>query len=379
MADGTQISWSNATWNVITGCSVISPGCTNCYAMREAGEGRVRNHQSRIGLTKQTNAGHVWTGEVRFNPYWLDMPLHWRRPRRVFVCAHGDMFHDAVPVEWLDLMLAVMAMSPAHQFQVLTKRAAGMRAYFESLPYRADDILKTIRANWTGLTEAQAVAVVQKLINGPLPNVWLGVSTEDQTRADQRIADLLAIPAAVHWASYEPALGPINFRRITCDLAGHEHLGYRLDALAGTIVRSDGGVVTQATGRLDWVVAGGESGRGARPCHPEWFRRTRDDCAATGVTFHFKQWGNWKHRQLPDGSAIDLGSLGKGKEPVINLPKGATIEPFLKGRMRQVIGYDGPGTMNSPVALMERVPTKGEAGHLLDGVEHLDFPMELAS
>lgn len=379
MADGSKISWTDATWNVITGCSVISPGCTNCYAMREAGEGRVKNHESRVGLTAPSKAGPVWTGEVRFNPYWLDVPLHWQRARRVFVCAHGDMFHDAVPVLWLDLMMAVMAMSPRHNFQILTKRAAGMRAYFETLPHRGDEVLKAIRDNWTGMSEAQAVAVARLVISGPLPNVWLGVTVEDQKRADERLGDLLAIPAAKHFASYEPALGPVDWRRVKSDLGGHEGLGYRFDTLAGVIVRSDGSVVTQATGRLDWIIAGGESGPNARPAHPEWFRVARDQCAATGVIFHFKQWGQWRHVPLPDGSALDLNSIGPGKTPIINVPAGQEAPAFKKGARLQVVGIEGAGTLGSPVALMLRCKSKAEAGHLLDGAEHLDFPAELAA
>lgn len=114
MADKTSIEWvaapdgtPGATWNPITGCSVVSPGCTNCYAMRLAG-GRLKNEPSRAGLTQSSKAGPVWTGEVRFNRHWLDQPLRWRRSRRIFVCAHGDLFHEAVPDEWIDQVFAVM-------------------------------------------------------------------------------------------------------------------------------------------------------------------------------------------------------------------------------------------------------------------------------
>ena len=121
MSDGTKIEWTDATWNPITGCSVVSPGCTNCYAMKLAGT-RLQHHPSRTGLTKDTKAGPVWTGEVRFNEQWLDEPLRWKRPRMIFVCAHGDLFAEGVPDEWIDKTFAVMALAPQHIFQVLTKR-----------------------------------------------------------------------------------------------------------------------------------------------------------------------------------------------------------------------------------------------------------------
>eukprot|EP01031_Cornospumella_fuschlensis_P021266 gene21266-26057_t len=128
MADRTGIEWTDATWNPIVGCSIVSPGCTNCYAMKLAGT-RLKNHASREGLTRDSKAGPVWTGEVRFNPQWLDQPLRWSKPRLIFVCAHGDLFTEGVPDEWIDQIFAVMALAPRHTFQVLTKRPERMRQY----------------------------------------------------------------------------------------------------------------------------------------------------------------------------------------------------------------------------------------------------------
>ncbi len=130
MADRTKIEWTDATWNPITGCSVVSPGCTNCYAMKLAG-GRLRGHPSRKGLTIPSKAGPVWTGEVRLNEEWLDQPLRWRKPRSIFVCAHGDLFNENVPDEWIDQVYGVMALCPQHTFQVLTKRPERMREYID--------------------------------------------------------------------------------------------------------------------------------------------------------------------------------------------------------------------------------------------------------
>lgn len=274
MSDGTKIEWTEATWNPVTGCSVTSPGCTNCYAMKLAGT-RLRNHASRAGLTRETKAGPVWTGEVRFNEEWLDQPLRWKRPRMIFVCAHGDLFHESVSDEWIDRVFAVMALCPQHTFQVLTKRSSRMREYFEARregdPWaEAADYL----ANLRGLEDHPAVLEPSDM---PLPNVWLGVSVEDQARADERVPDLLATPAAVRWLSCEPLLGPVDLSRV---FASSDEDGVYLN---------DAPILG-----LDWIVAGGESGPGARPMHPDWARSLRDQCATAGVPFFFKQWGNYR-------------------------------------------------------------------------------------
>src|ERR1700722_12156807 len=126
MSDNSNIEWTDATWNPVTGCSIVSPGCTNCYAMKLAGT-RLRNIPSRSGLTVMTKAGPVWNGEVRLNDEWLDQPFKWKRPRRIFVCAHGDLFAENVPFEWIDRVFAVMALNSRHTFQVLTKRPGRMK------------------------------------------------------------------------------------------------------------------------------------------------------------------------------------------------------------------------------------------------------------
>src|SRR6516164_8034629 len=125
MSDHTNIEWTDATWNPVTGCSLVSPGCAHCYAMRIAGT-RLRNHPSRHGLTRDTEAGPMWTGEVRLNESWLNQPFKWKKPRRIFACAHGDLFHPAVPDKWIDRVFAVMALTQRHTYQVLTKRSGRM-------------------------------------------------------------------------------------------------------------------------------------------------------------------------------------------------------------------------------------------------------------
>lgn len=276
MADGSTIQWTDATWQITTGCTVVSPGCTNCYAMRVAGT-RLRNHPSRVGLTQNSKAGPVWTGEVRFNEQWLDQPLRWKRARRIFVAAHGDLFHESVPDEWIDRVFAMMALASQHTFQILTKRAKRMREYICSLR----DTPRYLRLNKDELCWAP--------YEGGWPtNVWLGCSVEDQARADERIPDLLATPAAVRFISAEPLLGPVDIGQA---------VGWRgadgFDPLAP---------------RISWCIVGGESGPRARPFHVEWAESLLDQCRASGTAFFMKQMGT-----NPIGIA---GTTGKGDDPM---------------------------------------------------------------
>lgn len=318
MADNTHIEWTQATWNIITGCTVHSPGCTNCYAMKLAGT-RLAHHESRAGLTTDNKAGPVWNGQVRFNEQWLDQPLRWKRPRMIFVCAHGDLFHESVPDAWIDRVFAVMALCPQHTFQVLTKRSDRMREYLSNpdLRRRLDYIINA----WGDAVGPHAKvrrAASYRLQALPLPNVWLGVSVEDQARADQRIPDLLATPAAVRWLSCEPLLGPVNLKRLT-DPADQS---FYIDAMTGDAWDDvNGGLNQEIWGaddgpKLDWIVAGGESGPGARPMHPDWARSLRDQCAAADVPFFFKQWGEWGHAfHLAGCVGVSAALTGTGHWP----------------------------------------------------------------
>jgi protein gp37 len=298
VAETSSIEWTDATWNPVTGCSVVSPGCTNCYAMKLAGT-RLQHHPSRAGLTRDTKAGPVWTGAVRLNEQWLSQPLRWRRPRRVFVCAHGDLFHESVPDEWIDRVFAVMALAPQHTFQVLTKRAERMRAYFVDQHMRLgavhDEVIELRHCLRDAAERPTPASVVE---SWPLPNIWLGVSAEDQARASQRIPDLLATPAAVRFVSAEPLLGPIDLECLDLTFVESrekEPSGLvSVSALDGIHFDCEGavsGVYGNPDPRLDWVIVGGESGHDARPMQVDWARSLRDQCAAAGVPFFFKQWG----------------------------------------------------------------------------------------
>lgn len=335
MADGTKIEWTDATWNPITGCSVVSPGCTNCYAMKLAGT-RLKHHPTRAGLTTESKAGPVWNGQVRFNKGMLLDPLKWRRPRMIFVCAHGDLFAENVPNEWIDQVFAVMALAPQHTFQVLTKRPERMRDYVDSLltvSSRRASVARWAAWHWGKLDPDGVWDHVAQAYRSPLRNVWLGVSVEDQKRADERQLPMAALGVRgwLTWVSYEPALGPVDW---------------------------------EANGSwrfLQWMVSGGESGHAARPSHPDWHRAARDFCAAHDIAFLFKQWGEYlpaidRERDDPDWRR-DYSHTYADDQPDmawLNIDGGC--------------GFHG-----ARFHVMQRVG-KRVAGRLLDGVEHNAFP-----
>jgi protein gp37 len=318
----TKIEWTEATWNPIVGCSLVSPGCTNCYAMRFAGT-RLGHLPKYDGLTQPSKAGPVWTGKLAFDEKALLEPLRWKKPRMVFVNSMGDLFHEDCPDEWIDRVFAVMALCPQHTFQVLTKRSGRMREW--SSGGRDETIWEAVASFIDDWSDGRFPGVRLPAFDGdpmlpalaahgaawggerpwPLKNVWLGVSVEDQQRADERIPDLLATPAAIRWISAEPLLGPVDLEHLYQDHPAH------FDALSGEYYNELG---VHTTPVLDWVVAGGESGKGARPMHPDWARSLRDQCAAAGVPFFFKQWGEWAPRGIvPRGQerTMDLHKVGK--------------------------------------------------------------------
>lgn len=294
MGDRTGIEWSDASWNPTVGCQYASDGCTRCYAAREAA-GRLSTHPLYVDLAvKHTNDGGParFTGEVRVVPERLDQPLRWRRPRRIFVDSMSDLFHPSVPLPFLTKVFAVMASAPQHTFQVLTKR-----------PHRMAEVvghplfMDAVRA----LTHTVAPSGLQGIV-WPLPNVWLGTSVESQEWADRRIPHLLATPAAVRWVSAEPLLGPVDLILAGGITYHHGRAGHR---------DFDGYWHDEepewTEGAIDWLVAGGESGPGARPMHPDWPRLLRDQCRAAGVPYLFKQWGEWRAVAVVDAPEMAGG------------------------------------------------------------------------
>lgn len=208
----------------------------------------------------------------------------WRRPRRIFVNAMSDLFHEEVPDEFIDQVFAVMALSPDHTFQVLTKRPQRMRKYLSSghLPLWKRWGMAAVDMDVDAGLWIPTFRGVDPL-PWPLPNVCLGVSVEDQPTANERIPLLLQTPAAVRWVSAEPLLGPVDFKAIVT--------GCGSSAIGCSCSVDEGACSIHPT--LDWIVGGGEFGPGARPMHPEWVRSIRDQCVEAGVAFNFKQWGEW--------------------------------------------------------------------------------------
>jgi protein gp37 len=349
MAATTSIEWTDRTWNPVVGCSLVSPGCTNCYAMRMAGRIEAMGTAPHYaGLTRPSKAGPVWTGEVRAAPeHIMTQPLRWwRTPARIFVNSMSDLFHESVPDEVIDRVFAVMALCPQHTFQVLTKRPERMRDYVRG---RSGKLARFLVDEY--LIKAPDRAIAGRAINAkwpvasvgdidmpddiemrawPLPNVWLGVSVEDQARADERIPILLDTPAAVRWISAEPLLGPINLTRLPYPNRGRT---WMIDAVRGEMREPGldrtpiGGVVS-----LNWVVAGGESGPDARPMHPDWVRSLRDQCAAAEVPFLFKQWGEWAPYFTADlHEGIRFAGEGKDKRVHVSFEGGSYGNPHLPG------------------------------------------------
>lgn len=374
MADGTKIEWTDATVNAINGCSVISPGCTNCYAMRLAGT-RLKHHPSRAGLTVDSKAGPVWNGQVRPNEEQMLQPLRWARPRRIFWNAHGDMFHADVPTAWIDRCFAVMALTPQHIHQVLTKRADRMHEYFSD-PSWASRISSVVNA-WPSDKIGRGnefTADFNLCFGNFLPNVWLGVSAEDQKRFEERTDLLMLTPAAVRWASVEPMLGAIvgtapadsTFRMLST--------WYGPDGFDETGSQPERDRMSGYFPRLDWLVCGGESGPGARPMHPSWVRNLRDQCAEAGTAFFFKQWGEWAPVCAMDDALIDNcyhpaperhpDASRRCKVEQHILHEDGSRHHFLEPRAF----WQGTGAMT-----MMKVG-KAKAGRLLDGVQHDGMP-----
>jgi protein gp37 len=257
----TGIQWTDETWNPIVGCDKISEGCRNCYAIGQAyrnaamgaklaNPGRLKYYQ---GLTEKRGDRTEWTGVVNFVPEALELPLKWKKPRRVFVNSMGDLFHVNVKDHELDQIFAVMGLTPQHTYQVLTKRPGSMMAYL-----LLEETRKNIFKQSCGIAgDYPKLKSIPHYF--PLPNVWLGVTIENQKAADERLSLLKSAPAAVRFLSCEPLLEPVD-----------------LGSLAG----------------IDWVIVGGESGHGARDCDLEGIRSIVQQCKDAAVPVFVKQLGS---------------------------------------------------------------------------------------
>jgi protein gp37 len=359
MSDKSAIEWTDATWNPTRGCTKISPGCARCYAETFAERFRgVAGNPYERGF------------DPRLVPEKLHEPLKWRKPRRIFVNSMSDLFHEDFPDEYIDQVFAVMGVAHWHTFQVLTKRADRMAAYFaETWQVPAQpaaraydiDILERpahVENRWDRINRACDDIPSEVLGDhcwdgedsligrpawprAPYPNIWLGVSVENQKYADARIPSLVKTPAAVRFLSCEPLLGPLDLSAWLKPCTDHFSFGPLYNHV-------DDEMPFPAIG---WVIVGGESGPGARRMHPRWVQSIRDQCVAARVPFFFKQHGEWMPVDSYPEKGIRWDRVDLAGRPVTGLP----------------------GLYDDSDALMARVGKKA-AGRLLDGRTWDEFP-----
>ncbi len=281
----TRIDWTNMVWNPVRGCKRVSEGCEHCYAERQAR--RFFGH-----LVRKTQNGSTWGGNVDYDQNTLLSPLRRKKPVRIFVDSMGDLFFEEVSDQQIDMVFGAMAACPQHTFMVLTKRPDRMLAWATRNNAQAyiegarRECLRIVHGDpYHGATYQESLGWTTNLNvwnRWPLPNVWLGVSAENQARANERIPQLLRTPGAVRFVSCEPLLGPIDLTAVP--LPDGDTLGE--------------GLFSHDTGTgLDWVIVGGETGPGARPMHPDWARSLRDQAFAAKTPFFFKHWGEWLPEQ----------------------------------------------------------------------------------
>ena len=290
MGDKSRIAWTEATWNPITGCARVSPACDNCYAVG------MSKRLDSMGVERYAGVveGNDWSGLIRMHPEALDQPIRWKRPRMIFPCSMSDIFHHDVPWEFIDRMFEVMTKhAPHHVYTILTKR-----------PQRPALLAHNWSPDWK--------------------NLWFGFTGENQKFFDLRWGFARVIPASVLWVSIEPMLGPIE---LPSDFLER--------------------------GNRAWVVVGGESGKDARPMHPDWVRSLLRQCQEAGVPFLFKQWGEW----IPE-QCCDL--------PVAAIEREEKLETLF-GRVPNWLHIGDLKCSWFQVG-------KKKAGHLLDGEEYLEFP-----
>jgi protein gp37 len=345
MGKTTEISWCDSTFNPWIGCTKVSPACTNCYA--ETLMHRWGKDLWGKGQPRQRTSAANWK-----------QPLAWEKQaaatgirRKVFCGSLCDWLDAEVPIEWLADLLDLIRQTPNLDWLLLTKRpelwgericgATGYWGYEGQIGH-------------CGATDAWAFGFDWLHFRFPA-NVWIGATVENQEMADKRIPELLKIPAVKHFVSIEPQLGAVNMRTVACIRAGGQTI---IDALTGHMPNAFSGTKPSWT-RIDWVICGGESGPKARPMHPDWARSLRDQCKAAGVAYFFKQWGEWLPclgvlQEEPYKNHYEQASDGK-----MLMVKGNRPEPARRVLDEKVVAF--------------RVG-KARAGHLLDGVEHHEFP-----
>jgi len=378
VSDNTRIDYLDDTLNTLIGCSKVSPACNHCYAIRTT---------RRLSFISRHEVAELQCAAISHDTYWNEHgPYEWsgmvavhpdaekrieavrrkRRGRVIGVNFLADTFHEQVPDGHIDQLMALATVCPQHTFVFLTKRAQAMREYF--LAAHTDE-------GWQRhLTAVNALHghVATTNYNRPLPNVWLGVTAENQEQADKRIPILLQTPAAVRFVSMEPLLAPVDLMGLTYNPPGHGTGPWTLDVLTGRY-----GIPGQWHGQaktLDWVIVGGESGPNARPIHPEWARSVRDQCAAAGVPFMFKQRGAWTWDDFDpyfkeSNGTIDESGPWDHYICTNGEPGTCAVESDEEYRWSNYTGTP------DDTAVLVRCVGKKAAGHLLDGVEHRDRPV----
>ena len=334
---GTKIEWTDMVWNPTSGCSKVSEGCRNCYAERFA-----RRLAGRCGYPADNPF------QVTLHPERLEEPLRWKKHRRVFVNSMGDLFHKDVDEKFIAKAFAIMDLARQHTYCILTKRPERVALLL------ADEDFQ-FHVGWFQSQAVRELGLPEPEQIGPWPlrNVWVGTSVENQQVADERIPSLLEIPAVVRFVSCEPLLGPLDLgkwigpRMCYCGWRGYEWEeeddpesdDETLCPNCGASSLYELGDVDTCCGYSDdyerhpihWIIAGGESGHGARPCHPDWVRSLREQAVSAGIPFFFKQWGEWLHvtqgaTPLPveqvdgirafdflDGQAVRIGKKQAGR------------------------------------------------------------------
>lgn len=363
MGASTKISWADASWSPITGCSPCSEGCRRCYA---------------AAIAKRFWGDRPFS-DVRFHPDRLDQPLRWRKPRKIFVVSMGDLFHDDtfllsspfntglnfslnsyIPYTdhpMLDAIFAVMERSLNHIFILLTKRPENMSRYFSAVQkHKLKYADKFKDCPTEEMRNSPAAQDAKKSAVNPIPNhIWIGVTAENQKQADKRIPILLDIPAAVRFVSIEPMLGKVEL--------GHHLKGACMEHCESIMQTScpGGKCITRDEG-IDWVICGGESGPGAKPMHPDWARSIRDQCQKAGVPFFFKQWGEW----IPITQSVKGTSCRK----MISMFPDGEINGKLRNLYKEL--QEGEGVQVG--GEFHLLVGKKKAGRILDGKEWTEFP-----
>lgn len=315
----SAIQWTDETYNPIVGCSRISAGCKNCYAADAA-------KSARLQQFPQYQKVKDWNGVTEFVESQLLKPLSWKKPKKVFVCSMSDLFHESVPFEWIDQIFAVMAIAPQHTFQILTKRPKRMLEYF--LDYRCD-----MAPRWVEIQGTKQVIDLGRSL--PLPNVMLGVSVENQQAAGDRIPLLLQAPATKRFLSCEPLLELVSLKswlrkevgKGVCSICKKDSILYVAKDSIEKLAVANKVACLNCLPFIDWVICGGESGAGARPCHINWLRSLVKQCNETSTKVFVKQLGSVSVVDSP----IFLEGIGiKSSYAPIKLRdrKGGNIEEF---------------------------------------------------